>query len=72
MPSANREGGIVALVEDCGFGDPRIEFVRYLSEYMQIDVFGTCGNLSCPSSRESLSNHEKKLECLSHFRLNYK
>lgn len=51
------------IVSHCNTFSGRDEFVRKLQEFIDVDVFGKCGNLSCPKSSkecgEMLDTHYK-------------
>ena len=39
------------FVSNCGARNGRLEYARELAKHIQVDIFGACGNLTCPRSR---------------------
>jgi hypothetical protein len=55
----------VAMISNCGpYADARISLIKELQKYIHIDVYGKCGNFSCPTSQTR--------ECLKSFENEYK
>lgn len=56
---ANKTGTPVSwMVSHCETESRREDYVRELREHIQVDVYGGCGNLSCPRSDQWISNPE--------------
>jgi hypothetical protein len=36
------------MVSNCGAHSNRLQMVKILQKYIQVDVYGVCGNLTCP------------------------
>lgn len=55
----------VAVISNCNRTlNNRLEFISELQKYIDVDVYGKCGNFSC-----SKTNHH---ECMSMFEKDYK
>ncbi|RUS83991.1 hypothetical protein EGW08_008252, partial [Elysia chlorotica] len=39
---------VAAMVSNCGANSRRDDYIRELSRYVQVDVYGACGNRKCP------------------------
>ncbi len=57
------------MVSNCGGRSSRQEVVKILQKYIQIDVYGNCGNLTCPKSEDENNSSE---ECRDMTGQNYK
>jgi len=44
---------LAALISNCDDLNGRLEFISELQKYIQVDVYGKCGNFSCPKSVEN-------------------
>ncbi|GFO05520.1 alpha-(1,3)-fucosyltransferase c-like protein [Plakobranchus ocellatus] len=44
---------VAAMLSHCGAASRRDNYIRELSLYVQIDVYGDCGNLTCPRNEDS-------------------
>lgn len=50
--SWNRTNLVAWLVDDCNEDRThREDYVSYLENYIQVDIYGKCGNLECPSTK---------------------
>ncbi|KAI2808656.1 Alpha-(1,3)-fucosyltransferase 7 [Blomia tropicalis] len=52
------------FVSNCNARNKRIEYARELSKYIEVDIFGSCGLLKCPRS--------KNQECFASLNRDYK
>ncbi|CAH8681383.1 unnamed protein product [Schistosoma rodhaini] len=56
LPSRNYATGkskmVAWFVSNCQPKSPRMIYVRELSRYIQVDIYGTCGTLTCPREVE--------------------
>lgn len=52
------------FVSNCGARNKRLEYARELSRYIEVDIFGSCGNKRCPRNRAN--------ECFEMLNKNYK
>ena len=52
------------LISNCGAASRRDEYIRELSKYISVDVYGACGNKECP--------RDKDVECFREINSNYK
>jgi alpha-1,3-fucosyltransferase len=59
------------MVSNCGsrVRSSRQDLVRLLQRYIQIDVYGECGNLTCPKTEDESNSSE---ECRDMAGQNYK
>ena len=57
------------MVSNCGGRSSRQEVVSLLKKYIQIDVYGSCGNFTCPKSEDENNSSE---ECRDMTGQNYK
>lgn len=55
---------VAVMISNCESLNNRLGFVHELQKFVEIDVFGKCGNFSCPKGQ-----HE---DCMSMLRKNYK
>ncbi|KAH6937379.1 hypothetical protein HPB50_027523 [Hyalomma asiaticum] len=44
----NKTKMVAWFVSNCGASNNRLEYARKLGEYIQVDIYGQCGPLSCP------------------------
>ncbi|XP_046368453.2 alpha-(1,3)-fucosyltransferase C-like [Haliotis rufescens] len=61
---SSKKGTIAWMVSNCRTMSKRMEYVRELSRYVQVDIFGKCGDHRCPRSDDE--------SCLEHLSKNYK
>ena len=54
----NKTGTVVWMVSHCENRSRREEYVGALQEHIQVDIYGKCGNLSCPQSYHWISYPE--------------
>jgi glycoprotein 3-alpha-L-fucosyltransferase len=59
-----KETKVAWFVSNCHAKNNRLEFARELSQYIQVDVFGKCGNLTC--------NKWSQADCLDMINRDYK
>ncbi|XP_067660124.1 glycoprotein 3-alpha-L-fucosyltransferase A-like [Haliotis asinina] len=45
-----KKGTIAWMVSNCAGDSKRMDYVKDLMKYVQIDIYGACGNLKCPRS----------------------
>jgi alpha-1,3-fucosyltransferase len=68
--AANKSHPVVWMASHCPTKHLREEYVRQLSNYIPVDVYGQCGNLSCPHS--SRSNFLSDPKCYQMMEQKYK
>jgi len=44
----NKTKKVAWFVSNCGARNGRLQYARELSKYISVDIYGSCGNLSCP------------------------
>lgn len=68
MPDANflksRKKSVAWLASDCGKNDTRKKFVKKLNKYIPVDVYGSCGNMTCPETGNCYGMLEKNYKFL--------
>ncbi|XP_067660155.1 4-galactosyl-N-acetylglucosaminide 3-alpha-L-fucosyltransferase FUT5-like [Haliotis asinina] len=47
-----KEGAVAWVVSSCKTMSRRMEYVQEMSKYIQIDIYGHCGNKQCPRSED--------------------
>ncbi|CAG0922169.1 unnamed protein product [Notodromas monacha] len=60
----NKTKKVAWLVSNCNAKNARMLYAQELSKYIQVDIFGDCGQLKCPKDKSS--------QCLEMLRKNYK
>jgi hypothetical protein len=58
------------MVSNCGTRSGRNEMVDILQKYIQIDVYGDCGTMTCPKKMDK--SFQSTEECLGMVAKNYK
>jgi glycoprotein 3-alpha-L-fucosyltransferase len=54
--AANKTKKVGWFVSNCGARNGRLEYARNLSKYIQVDIYGSCGDLKCPrASKDCLA-----------------
>ncbi|XP_054271110.1 glycoprotein 3-alpha-L-fucosyltransferase A-like [Macrosteles quadrilineatus] len=48
--AANKTGKVAWFVSNCGARNGRLQYAHELQKYIQVDIYGACGNLVCPRS----------------------
>lgn len=48
--AANKTKKVAWFVSNCGARNGRLAYARELGKYIQVDIYGNCGTLSCPRS----------------------
>jgi len=46
--AANKTKKVAWFVSNCGARNGRLQYARELSKYIGVDIYGSCGNYSCP------------------------
>merc|ERR1719384_2606187 len=46
--AANKTKQVAWFVSNCGARNGRLQYARELSKYISVDIYGSCGNYSCP------------------------
>jgi glycoprotein 3-alpha-L-fucosyltransferase len=50
----NKTKMVAAIISNCDdILNGRLDFIKELQKYVEVDVYGKCGNFSCPKSREN-------------------
>ena len=66
--SRNKTGKVVWMASHCGTFSKREEYVAELAKYIQVDVFGGCGNFSCRRLAQSISDPECYVQLASKYK----
>ncbi|XP_046340694.2 glycoprotein 3-alpha-L-fucosyltransferase A-like [Haliotis rufescens] len=61
---SSKKGTVAWMVSNCKTISRRMEYVLELSKYIQVDIYGRCGNIKCPRSDDE--------SCLKHISKKYK
>lgn len=68
MPDMNfiksRKKSVAWLASNCDRNDTRNKFVKKLNKYIPVDVYGSCGNMTCPASGDCYRMLEKNYKFL--------
>ncbi|XP_033226468.1 glycoprotein 3-alpha-L-fucosyltransferase A-like isoform X2 [Belonocnema kinseyi] len=48
--ASNKTKKVAWFVSNCNAKNQRMQYAKELSEYIQVDIYGACGSLSCPRS----------------------
>lgn len=62
--AGNKSRKVAWFVSNCGTQNGRSKYVEELRKYIQVDIYGVCGDLQCPRHRED--------ECFDMLRKKYK
>ena len=57
---ASKVGFAAALISNCGGSSKRLEYIKELQKYVQVDVYGACGTKKCPDAHR---NGTKQKDC---------
>ena len=60
----NKTKNVAMFVSNCFTSNNRLEYAKELSKFIQVDIFGDCGNIKCPKSDSK--------SCLEMLRSEYK
>ncbi|CAH8871029.1 unnamed protein product [Trichobilharzia szidati] len=67
--AAGRSKKVAWFVSNCLPKSPRMRYAKELSRHIPVDIYGKCGRMSCPKSKETYASSP---ECLKMIRENYK
>lgn len=71
MPKENflksRKKSVAWLASDCSKNDTRKRFAKKLDKYISVDVYGSCGDLSCPKEGNCYGMLEKNYKFILSF-----
>jgi alpha-1,3-fucosyltransferase len=46
----SKKGFAAALISNCGDSSGRLKYIKELKKYVEVDVYGNCGDMKCPSA----------------------
>lgn len=55
---SNKTGTVSWMVSHCPTTSRREDYVHHLQKHIQVDIYGECGNLSCPRGNHWISYPE--------------
>jgi len=60
----NKTKKVAWFVSNCGASNNRLEIAHELQNYIQVDIYGSCGNMTCPRDIHT--------KCMEQLRKDYK
>lgn len=64
VPFSSKTRNVAWMVSNCKASSGRDEYAKELAKYIDVDIYGACGSLKCPSSKGSY--------CYHHIETNYR
>jgi alpha-1,3-fucosyltransferase len=62
--AANNTRPVVWMASHCTTNSLRERYVKQLSKYIPVDIYGGCGNFSCPNSKTNFVSDPKYYEMM--------